>query len=98
MDLRIVPNLPAFGPVAVGASAGLISTIEMLLQPLLVTTAMGANGPFASWSAMATELGCVPPLVPVQTAERSTAWTTKKSTALDCGLPLDVSGVTAERA
>src|SRR5882762_1820903 len=32
--------------------AGLRSIVEMLLQPLLVTTAIGENGPFLSWSAI----------------------------------------------
>src|SRR5579864_386087 len=75
-ELSIVPNLPGFGPVPEGASAGLISTIEMLLQPLLETTAMGEKGPLTSWSAIATELGIVLvglPLASVQILDMSTA-------------------------
>src|SRR6266403_6268815 len=68
---------------------GLMSMTEMLLQPVLETTAMGEKGPLASWSAIATEEGCVLvglPLVLVQIVDKSTAWTTKKSAALDCAL------------
>src|SRR5580698_6921161 len=83
MELRIVPNLPGLGPDPPATSAGLISITEMLLQPLLLTTAMGEKGPFASWSAMATELGIVPPEL-VQIWDISTAWITKKSVGLDC--------------
>src|SRR2546430_1516062 len=60
---------------------GLISTTEMLVQPLLEITAIGENGPFLSWSAMATELGWAGPVL--QAGLRSTAFTTMKSVGLD---------------
>src|ERR1700741_5283935 len=40
---------------------GFTSITEILLQPLSVTTAIGENGPLASWSAMATADGCTLP-------------------------------------
>src|ERR1700730_4850796 len=58
---------------------GLISMVEILLQPLLLTTAMGEKGPFLSWSAMATELG----MGVAQATVMSTALMTRKSEALD---------------
>src|SRR5712664_105175 len=64
--------------------AGLMSITEILLQPLLVTTAMGENGPSASWSAIATELG----VGVAQATVISTALITMKSTALDVEPPL----------
>ncbi len=71
---------------------GLMSMVERLLQPLLVTNAMGENGPFASWSAIATELG----VGVAQATVISTALMTIKSTALevlvvDGTLPLTTS-------
>src|SRR6266436_6561265 len=71
---------------------GLTSMVERLLQPLLVTNAMGENGPFASWSAIATELG----VGVAQATVISTALMTIKSTALevlvvDGTLPLTTS-------
>src|SRR5580704_13839270 len=72
MELRILPKLGFCTVWPLTVAVGLISTTEMLLQPLLVTTAIGENGPFTSWSAMATELGRVPPVV-VQIWDKSTA-------------------------
>src|SRR6266852_8045852 len=63
---------------------GLMAMVERLLQPLLVTNAMGENGPFASWSAMATELG----VGVAQATVMSTALMTMKSVALDVTLLL----------
>src|SRR5258708_23046135 len=74
------------------ALLGLMSMVERLLQPLLVTNAMGENGPPASWSAIATELG----VGVAQATVMSTALMTIKSTALevlvvDGTLPLTTS-------
>src|SRR5579864_2381831 len=63
-----------------------MSTVEMLLQPVLLTTATGENGPLAIWSAMTTELGDAGP--GLQATFMSTALITKKSTGLDIVLPL----------
>src|SRR5579864_3199635 len=63
------------------ALAGLMSIMETLLQPLLVTTAMGENRPSASWSAMATELGVAGP--ELQAVLMSMALITRKSVGLD---------------
>src|SRR5260370_38572653 len=62
------------------ALLGLMSMVERLLQPLLVTNAMGENGPFASWSAMATELGGGA----AQAVVMSTPLMTMKSVELYC--------------
>src|SRR5213593_4262564 len=40
-------------------SCGAMSITETLLQPLLVTTAVGAKPPRPSWSAIATDAGFV---------------------------------------
>src|SRR5260370_34565426 len=71
------------------ALVGLMSMVERLLQPLLVTNAMGENGPPASWSAMATELGVGGP--GLQATVISTDLMTMKSVALDCTPPLITS-------
>src|SRR6266852_2768598 len=71
------------------ALLGLMSIVERLLQPLLVTNAMGENGPPASWSAMATELGVGGP--GLQATVMSTDLMTMKSAALDCTPPLITS-------
>src|SRR6266571_6065668 len=82
-------NFPKFGlacTIPLTVTVGLRSMMEILLQPVLVTTAMGEKGPLAIWSAMATADGCVLtgfPLVSVQTVDMSTAWITRKSTELD---------------
>ena len=66
------------------------SMTETLLQPLLLTTAMGEKACPGNWSAMATELGCG--LALVHAAVISTDLITKKSVALDCTpLPLRIS-------
>src|SRR5260221_12639885 len=67
-----------------------MSMTEMLLQPLLLTTAMGAKPVPGSESAMATELGWGLP--PEHAVVISTARMTKKSVTLDCEpLPLITS-------
>src|SRR5260370_22900605 len=71
------------------ALLGLISMVERLLQPLLVTNAMGENGPPASWSAIATELGVRGP--GLQATVMSTDIVTMKCVALDCTPPLRTS-------
>jgi len=53
MELRILPKLGFCDVDPFAVTVGLISITEMLLQPLLLTTAIGENGPLASWSAMA---------------------------------------------
>src|SRR5258706_10958780 len=63
---------------------GFISMVEILLQPLLLTTAIGENGPFLSCSAMATELG----MGEAQATGMSTDLTTKKLAELDSTPPL----------
>src|SRR5579864_5445604 len=73
MLCRIAPNVML---------PGLMSMVEMLLQPLLLTIAMGENGPLASWSAIVTELGVAGP--GLQATLISTALMTKKSVVLDC--------------
>ena len=81
MEDLMVPNV---------ALAGLMSMTETLLQPLLLTTAMGEKACPGNWSAMATELGCG--LALVHAAVISTDLMTKKSVALDCTpLPLRIS-------
>src|SRR5579859_1823744 len=69
------------------ALLGLMSRVDRLLHPLLVTTAIGENGPLANWSAMATELGAGA----AQATRISTALMTKKSVALDWTPPLITS-------
>src|SRR5260370_29241951 len=71
------------------ALLGLMSMVERLLQPLLVTNATGENGPPASWSAIATELGVGGP--GLQATVMSTDLMTMKSVALDCTPPLITS-------
>src|SRR6266436_3940078 len=66
------------------ALLGLMSIVERLLQPLLVTNASGENGPFASWSAITTELG----VGVAHATVMSTALITMKSVALDVTLLL----------
>src|SRR5580658_317340 len=74
MVLRILPKLGFCMVDPFTVDVGLISITAMLLQPLLLTTAIGENGPLASWSAMATELGCwVLGTAGVQTGVMSTA-------------------------
>jgi len=70
---------------------GLMSMVETLLQPLLVTTAIGENGPLASWSAMATELGMAGPLV--QATFMFTVLTTRKSVGLTENRRLDIQRI-----
>src|SRR2546425_1627231 len=89
-------NLPKLGfgwgaPRTV--TVGVRSIVNMLLQPVTLTSARGEKGPFAIWSAIATDDGCVLvgfPLESVHTVDRATDWMTRKSTALDC-TPLPVT-------
>src|SRR5260370_36470237 len=71
------------------ALLGLMSMVERLLQPLLVTNAMGENGPPASCTAIPTELRFGRP--GLQATVMSTDLLTMKSVALDCTPPLITS-------
>src|SRR5579862_281565 len=65
---------------------GLMSTTEMLPQPLLETTTMGEKPWPGNWSAMATELG--DGLALEHAVFKSTALMTKKSVTLERDPPL----------